>query len=261
MRSTARLKSHPIHPMLIPFPLAFFTGAFLADLVGVLFDWSTGHKLGYYLVPAGVAAGLLAAIPGIIDYRNTIPPDSSAKKRGRNHGLLNTFIVLLFAASWWYRRSEEAVLWYWLAAEGIGAGLLLVSGWMGATLVYRNQIGVDHRFGNSGKWNEARFPATTGAIEVAGREELEVNAMKLLHIGDRRIVLGRTEEGFTAFDDRCPHKGGSLAGGTLMCGHVHCPWHGSQFRVQTGAVTLGPSKDGIRTYPVEEREGKIFLKL
>jgi nitrite reductase/ring-hydroxylating ferredoxin subunit len=51
--------------------------------------------------------------------------------------------------------------------------------------------------------------------------------MKLLRIGDLRIVLGRTSDGYVAFDDRCTHRGGSLAGGVMVDGTVQCLWHGS----------------------------------
>ena len=74
--------------------------------------------------------------------------------------------------------------------------------------------------------------------------------MKLVHVDEERIVVARTEQGLTAFSDRCTHKGGPLSDGTLICGTVQCPWHGSQFDVQTGRVTCGPAKEDIRTYPV-----------
>jgi nitrite reductase/ring-hydroxylating ferredoxin subunit len=80
-------------------------------------------------------------------------------------------------------------------------------------------------------------------------------------LGDRRLVLARTETGYVCFDDRCPHRGGSLAGGTLAGGMVQCPWHGSQFDVQTGGVRAGPATQSISTYTLEERDGKIRLNL
>ena len=80
-------------------------------------------------------------------------------------------------------------------------------------------------------------------------------------MGDRRIVLGRTEDGYVAFDDRCTHRGGSLAGGAMICGTVQCPWHGSQFDVRTGAVEAGPAEEAIATYRVERRDGDIVLHL
>ncbi|RYZ98601.1 MAG: Rieske (2Fe-2S) protein [Sphingobacteriaceae bacterium] len=67
-------------------------------------------------------------------------------------------------------------------------------------------------------------------------------------------------EGLVAFDDRCSHKGASLAGGMMMCGKVQCPWHGSQFDVKTGAVKAGPGKQGIQCYEVKEEGEKELQK-
>src|SRR5262249_37928684 len=81
---------------------------------------------------------------------------------------------------------------------------------------------------------------------------LKVNQMKLLRVGGRRVVLARTEQGYTAFDDHCTHRGGSLAGGVMACDTVTCPWHGSQFDVRTGAVKSGPAEEPIGVYSVEQ---------
>jgi nitrite reductase/ring-hydroxylating ferredoxin subunit len=148
-----------------------------------------------------------------------------------------------------------------LGAEGLGIILLSIAGWMGGTLVYRNQIGVDHRYANAGKWNESYIERVRGRIEVAAADELKMDALKLLHIDGKRIALGRTEKGYVAFHDRCTHRGGPLSDGVLICGTVQCPWHGSQFDVNTGAVKAGPATEEIETYKVEEVNGKVFLIL
>ena len=261
MRSKAHFKSHPLHPMLLPFPLAFFTGTLLFDLIGFFADKPALWQTGFYLQIAGVGFGLLAAIPGLIDYRYTVPPDSSAKKRAAQHGILNTTTVLLFLGAWFYRQGDAALPMLVLAMEAVGVLLMSIAGWLGGTLVYRNQIGVDVRYAHAGKWNEVYLDEGTAPILVAETGELQVNAMKLVHIGKKRIVLARTENGFVAFDDRCPHKGGSLAGGSMMCGTVQCPWHGSQFKVTDGAVTAGPAKQKIAVYTVTVEHDKVYLHL
>jgi nitrite reductase/ring-hydroxylating ferredoxin subunit len=96
---------------------------------------------------------------------------------------------------------------------------------------------------------------------VARADELEVDQMKLVHAGDHRIVLARTEDGYVAFDDRCPHRGASLAGGSMMCGTVQCPWHGSQFDVRDGRLRAGPASEGIQTYAVEQDGDRVRLVL
>ena len=89
MRSKAHFKSHPLHPILVAFPIAFFIGAFVFDLLSVLFGREVFWQTGNYMAIAGIAGALLAAIPGIIDYFYSVPPKSSAKKRATQGNLAN----------------------------------------------------------------------------------------------------------------------------------------------------------------------------
>jgi len=263
MRSRASIKGHPIHPALIPFPFAFLVGAFAFDAAGMLLDrpglWTTAT----YLALAGIGAALVAAIPGFIDYFFTVPPNSSGKRRATKHMLLNLSAVALFAVAWAVKGDAAArpELLH-LLLEAAGAGLLTIGGWMGGTLAFRNQIGVDHRYAKAGKWAEEYVDsAADGTAIVARSGDLEVNQMKLVHVNGRRIVLARTADGYVAFDDRCTHRGGSLAGGTMICGTVQCPWHGSQFDVASGAVKAGPAEKGIETFRVKVNGDRIEARV
>ena len=95
----------------------------------------------------------------------------------------------------------------------------------------------------------------------AGDASLAVNQMALVHVGERRVVIARTETGWAAFDDRCTHRGGPLSDGALTCGRVQCPWHGSQFDVATGAVAHGPAESPVAVHAVEARGGRLWLTL
>jgi uncharacterized membrane protein/nitrite reductase/ring-hydroxylating ferredoxin subunit len=261
MRSIAHFKSHPLHPMLIAFPVAFFTGSLLADAAGWQLSKPELWQTGYWLQIAGIAFGLIAGFAGFMDYIAVVPPDSTAKKRAAKHGILNVIVIAIFSFTWFYRRNPGSSVMIVIALDVIGVILLSASGWLGGTLVYRNQIAVDHRYAFAGKWNEKRFQQESGNIEIGDSAELKINQMKLLHFGERRIVLGRTDTGFAAFDDRCTHRGGSLADGILICGTVQCPWHGSQFDVLTGAVKAGPAEEKINAYKITEQNGKLFIQL
>ncbi len=250
MRSQASFKGHPIHPMLIVYPFAFLTGAFGFNAAAAATRNRELNTVGNYLVPTGIAAGLLAAVPGIVDYLNVVPPQSSGKQRAAKHALLNVTGLGLFTASWLLGRSG-ARRTLPLVMQGIGSAVMSVAGYMGGTLVYRNQIGVDHRYANAGTWQEeTRAIAATRALTSAAAP-LGVNQMKLVHGDDTRIAVGRTEEGYAAFQDRCTHRGGPLSDGVLICGTVQCPWHGSQFDVHTGEVKCGPAQEDIKTYEVD----------
>ncbi len=250
MRSYASIKGHPLHPALVSYPFAFLTGAFAFGLAARATCRRDLQVVSDRLVPAGLAAGLAAASAGIADYVNSVPPDSSAKERATTHGLLNSTAMTLFAASWLLRRrgTGRAAA---LALQGVGTAVMPAAGWMGGTLVFRNQIGVDHRYASAGRWQENTIDHPADLALVAKTSPLKVNQMELVHADGERIVVARTETGIAAFQDRCTHKGGPLSDGVLMCGTVQCPWHGSQFDVETGAVKCGPARRKIRTYPID----------
>jgi nitrite reductase/ring-hydroxylating ferredoxin subunit/uncharacterized membrane protein len=263
MKSKALLLGHPLHSMLIPFPFAFLTGAVLFDIAGWLSDASSLWVTGAYLSAGGIGTAVVAAVPGLIDYLYTVPPNSSAKSRATRHMIANLSAVGLFAVAWWIRggpatRPGLAIL----ALEAMGVGVLGTGAYMGGTLVTRNLIGVDHRYAGAGKWRDETFDAPAGEpVIVATSDELKVDQMKLLRIRGRRIVLARTQHGYVAFDDRCTHKGGSLAGGVIVCGVVQCLWHGSQFDASTGKVKSGPADRPILVYLVREEAGHVKLVL
>ncbi|MGZ5244961.1 MAG: DUF2231 domain-containing protein [Bacteroidia bacterium] len=261
MKSKVSFKSHPLHPILVSFPIAFFTGTLLFDLLGFFTDNATFWQTGKYLNLAAIIFALMAAVPGFIDYLYTVPPKSSGKKRAAKHGIINVTNVAVFAVAYFCKQNEDISPYIILGLELVGMVLLGIAGWMGGTLVYRNQIGVDPRYANAGKWKEFYTDKNSGKIEVAEADELKPNQMKLIHTKDKRIVLGRTEQSYVAFDDHCTHRGGSLAGGAIICGTVQCPWHGSQFDVNTGEVKAGPAKEKINTFTVKEANGKVYLVL
>jgi uncharacterized membrane protein/nitrite reductase/ring-hydroxylating ferredoxin subunit len=263
MKSRASIKSHPLHPILVSFPIAFLIGTFIFDAGSLLLGKTGWWTTGYYLNIAGIIGALAAAIPGLVDYLNTVPPGSSAKTRATRHMAVNLSAVVLFVLVLFLRPEAPEMAPAWLLVlEAAGLAFMTVGGWLGGTLVYRNQIGVDPRYAAAGKWKEAFLSGKSGeAILVAQENELQVNQMKLIHVNGKRIVLARTEEGYVAFQDRCTHKGGSLAGGAMICGTVQCPWHGSQFEVKTGAVKAGPAQQGILTYPVAQTTDGLRLIL
>ncbi len=261
MRSKAHFLGHPIHAMLIAFPIAFSTAAPLADLVGLLGEWPRLWIVGGYASIAAVVTGLAAGVPGFIDYLYVVPPQSSAKTRATYHMIVNLVALGIMAASWAFRDWESfQPSWLAVALEFGAIGFMTVGGWMGGTLVYRNQIGVDHRYAEAGKWREKSVEVDAdGMATIEGAKDLEVDQMILTHVDGKRIVLARTAEGFVAFDDACTHKGGSLAGGMMACGTVMCPWHGSQFDVNDGSVQAGPAQKAITTYEVEASGGKVRI--
>ena len=263
MRSKASVDGHPLHPGLIPFPFAFLIGAFLFNAAGLAFARPTWWTTGFHLSIAGVATGLVAAIPGFVDYFGTVPPRSSAHSRATWHMLLALGTLGLFAIASWIRGSAElpptALA---ISLELVGVLLLSAAGWVGGMLVIRDQISVDHRYAGNGRWNEATVERESdGSVIAATRGELGVDQMKLLRVDGQRIVLARTARGYAAFDDACTHGGGSLAAGAMICGVVQCPGHGSQFDTRTGTVRAGPATRPVNVYAVDDSDGIVRIAL
>jgi nitrite reductase/ring-hydroxylating ferredoxin subunit/uncharacterized membrane protein len=259
VRSKARILNHPIHPALIPFPFAFLVGSAAFDLLALITGTAMYTRTAFHLAIAGVATAIAAAAAGAIDYVYTVPPHSSAKRRARSHAIFNIAAVLLFAATWGMRGGNEPPSAAWIALQLIAVAALIYGSLQGGTLVIRNMVSVDHRHAQSGRWREIAVPPSSGPIVVARRDELHEGQMKLVRVGDRRIVLARTDAGYAAFDDRCSHRGASLADGVLIGSTVQCLWHGSRFDGATGKATCGPAKQAIRTYKVTEQPDGVAI--
>jgi len=145
MESRIKVLGHPLHQMLIVFPLGLLVTSVVFD--GVYYFGGRNPRwaeVSYWMVVAGLVGGLVAAIPGWIDWL-AIPGGTRAKSIGLIHGLGNALGVLgLFGASWYFRRDEPgnppdvALL---LSVGGLLIGT--VTAWLGGELVTRLGVGVD----------------------------------------------------------------------------------------------------------------------
>jgi uncharacterized membrane protein len=144
MESKAKFLGHPIHPMLVAFPLGLLTTAAAFDAIYLITNDGKWTEIAFYMIGAGVLGGLAAAMFGWVDWF-AIPPNTRAKRIGLFHGLGNVAVLLLFIVSWALRRGgvssapEPSAL---ILGFG-GVALALVTGWLGGELVDRLGVGVD----------------------------------------------------------------------------------------------------------------------
>jgi uncharacterized membrane protein len=143
MESRAKLLGHPVHQMLIVFPLGLLAMAVIFDLIAIAVGDGYWSEIAYWMIAAGVVTGLVAAPFGFIDWL-AIPNGTRAKRIGGVHGIGNVLVVVLFAASWLMRgdapRSPEALA---LVLSFVAGGVALFTGWLGGELVDRLAVGVD----------------------------------------------------------------------------------------------------------------------
>lgn len=141
-KSTARIAGHPLHPMLIPFPVAFLVSTLACDLL----YWNTGNSAwstaSLYLLGAALVMGALAALAGLADFLG----DSRIRdlRHAWHHMIGNVIVVLLSLWNWWrrYEEGEAAVIPLGITLSLIVVLLLLYTGWRGWSMVYAHRVGV-----------------------------------------------------------------------------------------------------------------------
>ncbi len=131
---------HPIHPMLVVFPLGLWVFSFVCD---GLFLWKRApiwREVAFYDMAGGIAGALLAAVPGLIDLLAiTAPP---IRRTALAHMGLNLFLVGLFSVNLWLRARMPAVRRLPVVLSAVGALLLGASGWLGGEMVYVHGVGI-----------------------------------------------------------------------------------------------------------------------
>jgi uncharacterized membrane protein len=141
VRSTAAINGHPLHPMVVPFPIAALVGVLISDIVyAATADpfWATAS---FWLLGFGIVMGLLAGLLGFIDF-STLPPARS--RTGWMHMIGNLLAVVISAANLWLRMADAAaaIVPTGLILSIVVGGILVITGWLGGELSYRHKIGV-----------------------------------------------------------------------------------------------------------------------
>jgi uncharacterized membrane protein len=146
MASPASIGGHPIHPMIIPFPIALWVFSFIADLVylwrgnPVWKDW-----IAFYALLAGTIMAAVAAVPGLMDWLSL--KDPKVVKIANWHARLNVIALLVFAGSFYLRTTSGAELvgdnhTIPLLLSALGVILITISGWLGGEMVFKHGVAV-----------------------------------------------------------------------------------------------------------------------
>jgi len=259
---------HPIHPMLVHFPIGFLVLSFLLDLVSLAFPEVPGLLRGsFYAMLLGIITALLAAVPGFVDYSD-IRRDHPGKATASRHMILNLMVVAIYGINLWIRSSalsDSKISLPPLLLSIAGIGLLSISGYLGGRLIYDEGIAVGRHkrhtptpqdtlhlsTGHAASGGEAAF------VPVPNTEQLRNGETLRVEIDKQVMTIARLDNQLYAFQEFCTHRFGPLSEGSFHGFNVQCPWHNSCFDIRTGKVTNGPAKVVLKTFKIEMRDGKV----
>jgi len=140
--STARIASHPIHPMLVPFPIVCFVGTLVTDVA----YWKTAEMMwadfSAWLLFAGLVMGVLAAVAGLVDFLSNRLIRALAPAGLHLAGNAVILVLAFFNALVHSRDAWNSVVPAGLVLSALTVILMLFTGWMGRAMVYRHRVGV-----------------------------------------------------------------------------------------------------------------------
>jgi nitrite reductase/ring-hydroxylating ferredoxin subunit/uncharacterized membrane protein len=232
---------HSLHAAVITVPVGSWSAAMVFDLIGE--ERAADLSLGLGLVGA---AG--AAVTGAAQWQDATN-EEAPRRLGALHALLNVAAASLMAGSWVLRRQGRRGSGVTLSS--LGLGINLASAWLGGELAYELGIGVNHAAFEKPptKWTDVA--AVRGLVDGKPRRvEVGGTPVLLLRQGDRIRAIGAT----------CPHLGGPLDEGAIEGDSVTCPWHGSVFSLDEGALIHGPAMMPVAAYEVRVQDGRIAIR-
>lgn len=239
---------HPLHALLTDVPVGAYTAALALDGL----ELATGNEAFALGADASVALGVAASLPtaaaGLTDWQHTT---DTPRRTGMLHALLNTSALLAYAASLAARKQKNRSLGISLAL--LGFGLTSAAGYLGGELVYAERIGVDHA-----PEPESLPKKFTKAIAL---EDLPESQPHKVEVKEVPVVLVRRGDRVYALAETCAHLGGPLAEGTLDGDAIVCPWHGSTFALEDGALLQGPSVYTQPCFETRVRAGQVEIRL
>jgi uncharacterized membrane protein len=144
MESKVKLLGHPVHPILVVFPLGLLVTSVIFDLLFYFLPVRISPEVGFWMAVSGIIGGFISAVFGLIDWL-AIPAQTRAKKIGLIHAGANVFVLIFFIISVYIRLDNPRYSPDAVAMVLSVAGLLLgfVGGWTGGELVHRLNVGND----------------------------------------------------------------------------------------------------------------------
>ena len=143
MQGKATVAGHPVHPLLVTFPIGSFVSAVIADIIFVTGGGSFWGTMSMWLLAFGLAGSLLAAFFGLVDYLSA-PMSAQARQVANLHAMLNVCMIIVFAVAFAARYFWPQFVWGHIATA-VGFCLLAASGVLGGNLAHQHLVGSSER--------------------------------------------------------------------------------------------------------------------
>jgi uncharacterized membrane protein len=166
MRTPATIAKHPLHPMLIVFPVGLWLFSLVCDIAVLAGATSPGWQTAaFYTMVGGLVGALVAAVPGLIDLLSLHA--ARVRRIALVHMALNLTVVALYAVNIWLRTQATTDLRLPVLLSVVAVILLAVSGWLGGEMVHVHGVGVEDRGdlpepgsarARQGRWDESATP-------------------------------------------------------------------------------------------------------
>ena len=167
MASPASMGKHPIHPIIIPFPIALWIFSLVADVI-YLWRGNTVWRdyIAFYTLLGGIIGAAVAAVPGLVDWLSIT--DREVKKLADWHARLNVIALVIFVADFYLRTTGGARLLGGsptipLLLSVLGVVLITISGWLGGEMVYVHGVAVEPQRGPERAEDGAKARVASGS--------------------------------------------------------------------------------------------------
>jgi uncharacterized membrane protein len=140
MNTPASFRKHPIHPMLVVFPLGLWIFSLISDVIFLLGKNPVWNDIAFYTMAGGLVGALLAAVPGVIDMFSIADPKPG--EIAWNHMIVNIVTTAAFGLNLYLRIVLEPGAFFPILLSLIGVLMLGYSGWLGGELAYVHGVGV-----------------------------------------------------------------------------------------------------------------------
>lgn len=234
---------HPLHPLMVYLPIGGWTAAVVLDLLP-----GNHSRSAHALVDVGLLGALPAVVSGLADWSQQ---HERQQRVGVVHAALNATGAVLFAASSIARYRGREAKGKTLAL--CGAGTVGLGGYLGAHISY-------YRAGGANSADALLDLTPMDWCDLGPLDGFPDGGLGGADADGVPVIVVRRDRTVSVFLGACTHMGAPLAGGEVVDRCVRCPWHGSEFSLDSGTVVHGPATAALEALETSTADGRLWVR-